>query len=115
MRLRSRRRHPEEPIDPLLPEFLEDGHHARHPSRWAGEPEALLASRETRELVRACLDRLPADYRTVIVLRDVEELSTEEAARFLGISEGACKVRLHRARQALRGLLAPHFERCTES
>jgi RNA polymerase sigma-70 factor (ECF subfamily) len=115
MRLRSRRRRPEEPIDPLLPEFLEDGHHARHPFRWAGEPEALLASRETRDLVRACLHRLPADYRTVIVLRDVEELSTEEAARCLGISEGACKVRLHRARQALRGLLAPHFERGPES
>lgn len=110
-RLRSRRRRPEEPIDALLPEFLEDGHHARHPSPWAGGPEALLAARENRDLVRACLDRLPVEYRTVIVLRDVEELSTGEAARALGISEGACKVRLHRARQALRGLLAPHFER----
>jgi RNA polymerase sigma-70 factor (ECF subfamily) len=111
MRLRTRRRHAEESIEPLLPEFLEDGHHARHPHDWEGEPAALLASRESRELVRACLDRLPCDYRTVIVLRDVEELSTGEAARALGISESACKVRLHRARQALRGLLAPHFER----
>lgn len=115
MRLRSRRRRPEEPIEPLLPGFLEDGHHARHPSPWAGEPEALLAARENRELVRACLDRLPGDYRTVIVLRDVEELDTGEAARALGISEGACKVRLHRARQALRELLAPHFERSAAS
>jgi RNA polymerase sigma-70 factor (ECF subfamily) len=111
MRLRSRRRRPEEPIETLLPQFLADGHHSRHPSPWAGEPEALLAARETRELVRACLDRLPDDYRSVIVLRDVEELSTEDAARALGISPGACKVRLHRARQALRGLLAPHLER----
>lgn len=110
MRLRSRKRRPEEPIEGLLPEFLEDGHHARHPHPWT-EAEALVESRECRDLVRACLDRLPSDYRTVIVLRDVEELSTEEAARALGISEGACKVRLHRARQALRCLLAPHLEK----
>ncbi len=110
MQLRSRRRHPEETIEPLLADFLDDGHHARHPREWRGQPDGLLAARENRELVRACIDRLPAEYRTVIVLRDVEEMCTKDAARALGISEGACKVRLHRAHQALRGLLAPHFE-----
>ncbi|HET7291753.1 MAG TPA: sigma-70 family RNA polymerase sigma factor [Vicinamibacteria bacterium] len=110
MRLRSRRRHPEESIDELLPDFQEDGHHARHPHEWRAEPEVLLERRENREFVRAALDRLPDDYRTVILLRDIEELTTAEAAAALGISEVACKVRLHRARQALRGLLAPHFE-----
>src|SRR5262245_685774 len=111
MRLRSRRRRPEDPIEDFLPEFLEDGHHASCPHEWRAGPEALLQSRENRELVRAALDRMPEDHRSVILLRDIEELSTEEAARALGISEGACKVRLHRARQALRGLLAPHFEK----
>ena len=110
MRMRSRRRHPEESIETPLPEFLEDGHHSRHPHEWRAEPEVLLERRENRDLVRAALGRLPEDYRTVILLRDIEELTTEEAALALGISEVACKVRLHRARQALRGLLAPHFE-----
>jgi RNA polymerase sigma-70 factor (ECF subfamily) len=64
---------------------------------------------ENRALVRSCIDQLPESYRTVLVLRDIEELDTEEAARVLGISGNAVKIRLHRARQALRTLLAPHF------
>jgi RNA polymerase sigma-70 factor (ECF subfamily) len=47
----------------------------------------------------------------VLLLRDIEELSTEEAAKSLGVTENAVKIRLHRARQALRGLLEPHFRR----
>jgi RNA polymerase sigma-70 factor (ECF subfamily) len=56
-------------------------------------------------MVHDALDRLPPDYKTVIVLRDLEELSTEEAAEVLKISEGALRVRLHRARQALKSLV----------
>ena len=48
------------------------------------------------------IDSLPQAYRTVLVLRDIEELSTREAAQMLGISEGAVKTRLHRARFALK-------------
>jgi RNA polymerase sigma-70 factor (ECF subfamily) len=55
--------------------------------------------------VRRCIDRLPEAHRTILVLRDLEELGTEEAARALGISQDAVKMRLHRARQALRTLL----------
>ncbi len=73
-------------------------------------PRALLARHETREIVRSCIDRLPETHRTMLILRDVEELSTEEAAALVGITEGAAKLRLHRARLALRGLLAPFFE-----
>ena len=61
------------------------------------------------QLVRAAIEELPETYRTVVVLRDLEELSTEETARVLKISEGAVRVRLHRARQALRALLDRHF------
>jgi RNA polymerase sigma-70 factor, ECF subfamily len=110
MRLRSRRRRPETSIEDLLPTYLEDGHHERHVHDWPDSPESLLARGEARDLVRSCIDRLPEAHRTILILRDVEELSTEEAARALGISEGAAKLRLHRARQALRGLLAPVFE-----
>jgi RNA polymerase sigma-70 factor, ECF subfamily len=57
--------------------------------------------------VRSQIDRLPETYRTVLLLRDIEEMSTEEVADALGISPNAVKVRLHRARQALRTLLDP--------
>lgn len=110
MRLRSRRRHPEEPIENLLPKFLPDGHQVDHPSAAWNEPvDALLQRREVCDLVRRSIDKLPETYRTALVLRDIEELSTEEAARLLGVTENALKIRLHRARQALRTLLDPHL------
>lgn len=109
MKLRSRRRKPESPIDDLLPRFSEDGHQAEPSRAWKALPESDLEREETRALIRACVDRLPESYRTVLVLRDIEELDTDEAARALGLSANAVKTRLHRARQALRQLLDPHF------
>ncbi len=58
-------------------------------------------------MVRRCIDDLPEPYRVVLLLRDIEELNTQETAERLGISEAAVKVRLHRARLALRTLLDP--------
>jgi RNA polymerase sigma-70 factor (ECF subfamily) len=110
MKLRSRKRRPEGSLEDLLPGFLEDGHHDRHVHDWPECPERQLGRRETQALVRQCIDRLPEAHRTILLLRDIEELSTEEAAAALGLSAGAAKVRLHRARQALRGLLAAHFQ-----
>lgn len=107
MKLRTMRRHPEEAIDDLLPHFAEDGHQAEPSIPWM--PEEKLERTEVRELVRRSIDRLPDAYRTVLLLRDIEELSTEETARELGLTPGAVKVRLHRARQALRALLDPHL------
>jgi RNA polymerase sigma-70 factor, ECF subfamily len=109
MSLRSRRRRPEESIEELLPEFLADGHASRPSSEWALSPEKAMARAETRALVRKCIDRLPENYRAIVLLRDVEEMDSEEAARLLGVSVNVAKVRLHRARQALRSLLDPHF------
>ena len=54
---------------------------------------------------------LPESYREVLVLRDIQELSTAEAAETLGITANAVKIRLHRARLALRSLLDAHFRR----
>jgi RNA polymerase sigma-70 factor (ECF subfamily) len=91
----------------LLPTFDETGLHS-HPVRpWEDDALARLTRAETRAYVRACIDRLPDPYREVLVLRDIEELDTEQTAQQLGIKPGAVKTRLHRARQALRTLLEP--------
>ena len=109
MKLRTRQRHPEEAIEDLLPTFLPDGHHAEWPADWKDATETLVERNDTRRLVRECIDRLPETYRTVLLLRDIEEFDTEEAATMLGISANALKIRLHRARLALRTLLDPHL------
>jgi RNA polymerase sigma-70 factor (ECF subfamily) len=111
MRLRSRRRKPEESIEALLPAFQADGHFVEHFSSWAVPADQVLEQKETRDLVRRAIDQLPETYRTVLVLRDIEELPTQEVAKVLDITTSAAKVRLHRARQALLTLLRPHFER----
>lgn len=64
-----------------------------------------IASREMSECVQAYVDQLPADYRTVVVLSQLEELPDREIAEVLGISLEAAKIRLHRARARLRQLL----------
>jgi RNA polymerase sigma-70 factor (ECF subfamily) len=114
MKLRTRRRKPERSIEEFLPTYLDDGHHVDRPQPWAESGEAGAIRAETRQLVRESIDRLPADYRNVLILRDIEELDTAETARLLGISAGAAKVRLHRARQALRTLLDPHFRESSQ-
>ena len=110
MRLRNRTRHPEISIDELLPRFVEDGQHIDEPREWRSpEPLDALERRETRTLVRGLIDRLPSDYRTVLLLRDIEGLDTKETAELLGVTPNAAKIRLHRARLALRTLLDPHM------
>ena len=67
--------------------------------------ERTVADREHVDRVRDAVDRLPRDARDVVVLRDVHGLSTKEVAKMLGISEGAVKVRLHRAHARLREMV----------
>jgi RNA polymerase sigma-70 factor (ECF subfamily) len=105
MKLRSRRRKPEESIEDLLPQFDEQGEWSSQVTPWETSSERFLQQRETRTVVRHCIDRLPDTYRTVLLLRDIEDLHTEEVADALGITPNAVKIRLHRARQALRTLL----------
>ena len=109
MKIRSRKRRPEDPIDELLPKYLDDGHPVTPAVPWRELSDAQLVRAETREQVRAAIDRLPDGYRTVLVLRDIEELDTAEVAEQLGMTKNAVKTRLHRARQALRGLLDPEL------
>ncbi|HVP28729.1 MAG TPA: sigma-70 family RNA polymerase sigma factor [Myxococcota bacterium] len=105
MRLRAARRRPEEKLDDLLPRFDDTGlrlPEAEHPAERA---DAALERAEARAIVRSCIARLPETHRTVLVLRDVEALDTEEVSRLLGLSRECVKTRLHRARQALKTLL----------
>jgi len=104
MRLRSRAARPEVALE-SLPGFEPDGGHRAAVPEWGCPPDERIDREQRRRLVREEIDRLPESYRTVLLLRDIEELDTEDTARILGLSRGAVKVRLHRARQALRGRL----------
>lgn len=109
MRIRARKPQHELPMDDLLPSFTEDGHTLHSAALWQEPADRRLERRQLRELVLRCIDQLPEAHRTILVLRDIEDLDTEQAAQLLDISVAAAKVRLHRARQALRALLDPHL------
>ncbi len=109
MKLRARKRKPEESIEHLLPRF-EAGECRVEPHwRFAETVDEMAARKEVRLLVRQEIDRLPDQYRIVLLLRDIEEYSTEETAELLEKSPGAVKVSLHRARAALKKRLEPLF------
>jgi RNA polymerase sigma-70 factor (ECF subfamily) len=104
MKLRSRKGK-EESIDDLLPSFQEDGHQVRETADWSDLADKALERAETAEMVNRLIGQLPESYRIILVLRDIEGMSNAEIAEMLGISTNLVKVRLHRARQALRTLL----------
>jgi RNA polymerase sigma-70 factor (ECF subfamily) len=109
MKLRTQRRHPEEDLEDYLPRFQEDGHQVERSVAWCEPADTLVERAQTRELVRRSIDRLPDTYRVVLLLRDIEELPADEVAQMLGVTTNAVKIRLHRARQALRTILDPHM------
>lgn len=78
---------------------------------WEDNPEQQYSQEEWRRILDEAVDTLKPDFRTVFVLRDIEELSTEETAETLGISVPAVKSRLLRARLALREKLTRQFKR----
>lgn len=108
MKLRSRKRKPERSIGELLPRFLADGHQEEPAVAWT-EDAAELERAETRQAVREAIAELPETYRTVLLMRDIEELDTLATAQALGVTEGVVKTRLHRARLALRTILDARF------
>jgi RNA polymerase sigma-70 factor (ECF subfamily) len=79
------------------------------PDPWSNVPEAQLLSAETLGRVREAIDSLPEKQREVITLRDVAGLGAAEVARMLGISAENERVRLHRARAAVRGMLEEYL------
>ncbi|MEX0794775.1 MAG: sigma-70 family RNA polymerase sigma factor [Pirellulaceae bacterium] len=115
MKLRTQRRKPERPVDDLLPRFSVDGHRDAPEPAWAVTYDTAVQDRETRDVVRRSIAELPETYRTVLLLRDIEQLSTDETAARLDITVPAVKTRLHRARQALKTLLDPHMRQSSGS
>jgi len=112
---RGKRGEVEVSLEEHLPRFGEDGHREGDRSfllaDWSRTPEEELLAAEGRAAVRRAIDTLPDHYRAVLVLRDVENASNEEAAEVLGESVASVKSRLHRARMALREQLTQAFAR----
>ena len=109
-KLRSVQRSGEQSIEPLLPHFCEGEHHGTEPVAWQSSVEEIATRKELKAIVHRRIGELPESYRTVILLRDIEGLDTEETAKMLGTSTLVIKTRLHRARQALRTLLEPDLK-----
>jgi RNA polymerase sigma-70 factor (ECF subfamily) len=76
---------------------------------WGDDPEEMYSKTQQRDLLERAISRLPAKYRVVLLLRDVQQLPTEDAAAALALSVPALKARLLRGRLILRETLAPHF------
>lgn len=91
------------------PEFG-SGYWPAPPSRWDTRPEEQLLSGETIAVATAAMNELPDAQREVIMLRDVEEWSSQEVCEALGISSVNQRVLLHRARAAVRRTLEDHFD-----
>lgn len=77
---------------------------------WREVPLEALEREELGGLLRQAIDGLPEIYRNVVLLRDIEEMDVRETAVALGVTEGAVKVRLHRARALLQRALAPKLK-----
>jgi RNA polymerase sigma-70 factor, ECF subfamily len=109
MRLRKRKTDRTVPLDE--PVELGEETVAREIAVWEDNPEQRYSKEEWRHILDEAVEGLKPDFRTVFVLRDIEELSTEETAESLGISVPAVKSRLLRARLALRETLTRQFKR----
>jgi RNA polymerase sigma-70 factor, ECF subfamily len=113
--LKKRRRGVHEPtpeqelsLDDLMPRPDAEG---RRPeiADWSGDAERALLHGELSARMEHAIDKLPKDYKIVLLLRDVEGLSAEETAQAVGLSVPAVKSRLHRARVFIRRELADYL------
>jgi len=107
MRLRSEKRKAEEFVDPTTNDF--DAYGTRIEAHWPSmkNAEEILSQKHMAALVHKLIEELPEQYRIVLMLRDIEEMSTREVADMLEENEGTVKVRLHRARAALKKKMEP--------
>jgi RNA polymerase sigma-70 factor (ECF subfamily) len=107
MQMRSRRRRPAESLEAWLPSFDGTGRHARVDVDFsrASRVDEIVERRQLASAALEAIARLPEAYRSVFVLRDLEELSTAQTAEVLDLGVDAVRQRLHRARLMLRGFL----------
>ncbi len=107
MALRKQSSRKEDSLDHLMLEFDGSGHYIKSYDAVPNSLEALEESRQAREQVRKAIDELPDKYRITIILRDIEGYTGKEVAEMTDTTEKNVKVRLHRARLALRNILEP--------
>lgn len=103
------RRNREEPLPEDDPEEDSPAPLPRSLVEWTMTPEEINTDKEAGDYLEKAVKELPMKYRVVFFLRDVEDQSTEQTAEVLGLTETAVKVRLHRARLALRESLSEYF------
>jgi len=89
-------------IEDFLPRAGQDGDRRLEIADWSALPDDQVLRGELRKVIEAAIQKLPDIYRSVITLRDIEELSTEETAQVLDATHEVVKTRLHRARLAVR-------------
>jgi RNA polymerase sigma-70 factor (ECF subfamily) len=109
--MKLRRRRPERTVSLDQDVETDEDTIPREVADWSPNPEQQYNQAELRDLLQRTIQGLPAGFRTVFVLRDVEGLSTEETAEALGLSIPAVKSRLLRARLQLRERLNKYFKR----
>jgi RNA polymerase sigma-70 factor (ECF subfamily) len=102
------------PFEPLEGTDDDDDFRPRQVQSWANDPEQLFSAAQRSQLVREGILRLPEKYRVALILRDINQLSSEEAATALALGVPALKARVLRGRLMLRESLAPHFIRTEE-
>lgn len=111
MALRKRKRVREDSIEHMMPLFDASGSRVESPGEQRHSSiEAEIDAEALKVTIRQSIDKLPDDYRVVLLLRDIDGLNTRETAAILGIRTNAVKTRLHRARAALRFILQPVLE-----
>jgi RNA polymerase sigma-70 factor, ECF subfamily len=101
-----RRRKPTESLDDIA---IDEDFRPRQVQQWARDPEEIFSATQRNALVREAVSRLPYKYRVAVLLRDISQFSTEDAAATLGLSVPALKARVLRGRLMLRESLAVHF------
>ena len=108
MRLRRRRRSYESQ-DTDLPQFMDDSHPATPRVSWTERPDTIALTEEALGIITEAIQALPGKYRLPFVLQNMDDHSLREIGDMLGLSEAAVKIRLHRARLALRRRLATYY------
>jgi RNA polymerase sigma-70 factor (ECF subfamily) len=97
-------------IEDFLPQSQQDGSRRLEIADWSALPDDQVLRSELRDVINQAIQELPEIYRAVITLRDIEELSTEETAHVLEVTQEVVKTRLHRARLAVRQKLDDYLK-----
>ena len=97
-------------MDDVLPAFDDAGRHFEPMADWSDRVDEQALQGELRRVLGAAIDELPPDYRTALVMHDVEGLSNPDIAEALGISLPAVKSRVHRSRLFVRKQLADYMK-----